>query len=86
MPALCRTAAHTAPAVPPAQKYRMYLKKIGGYSDKDKVDPDALQAIHEVIHPLSHPLAVALTAVVCVCCLMGPDALQGNHEVVDIIW
>lgn len=26
----------------------MYLKKIGGYSDKDKVDPDALQAIHEV--------------------------------------
>lgn len=32
----------------PVQKYRMYLKKIGGYSDRDKVDPDALQAIHEV--------------------------------------
>ena len=35
-------------SLPPLQKYRMYLKKIGGYSDKDKVDPDALQAIHEV--------------------------------------
>lgn len=29
------------------QKYRLYLKKIGGHSEKDRVDADALQALHE---------------------------------------
>jgi SHAQKYF class myb-like DNA-binding protein len=30
------------------QKYRLYLKKIGGYTEKDKVDHDDLQKLHEV--------------------------------------
>ena len=30
------------------QKYRLYLKKIGGYTEKDKVDHDELQKLHEV--------------------------------------
>eukprot|EP00890_Picochlorum_soloecismus_P001593 jgi/Picsp_1/2434/NSC_05895-R1_protein len=29
------------------QKYRLYLKKIGGYTEKDKVDHDELQKLHE---------------------------------------
>lgn len=29
------------------QKYRLYLKKIGGYTEKDKVDHDDLQKLHE---------------------------------------
>jgi SHAQKYF class myb-like DNA-binding protein len=29
------------------QKYRLYLKKIGGHSEKDRVDADVLQALHE---------------------------------------
>ena len=30
------------------QKYRLYLKRLGGFNEKDKVEPEALQAIHEV--------------------------------------
>ena len=29
------------------QKYRLYLKKIAGYQDKERIDPDVLQKIHE---------------------------------------
>lgn len=29
------------------QKYRLYLKKIGGYAERDRVDPDLLQRLHE---------------------------------------
>ncbi|GAB4823892.1 hypothetical protein N2152v2_010938 [Parachlorella kessleri] len=29
------------------QKYRLYLKRLGGFNEKDKVEPEALQAIHE---------------------------------------
>ncbi len=36
---------------PPArsrQKYRLYLRRLGGLSDRDRVDADALQRLHEV--------------------------------------
>ena len=39
-----------APVCPPwypPQKYRLYLKKIGGYTPQERVDSDALQALHE---------------------------------------
>lgn len=29
------------------QKYRLYLKKIGGHSEKDRIDADVLQSLHE---------------------------------------
>lgn len=29
------------------QKYRLYLKKIAGYQDKERINPDVLQRIHE---------------------------------------
>ena len=29
------------------QKYRLYLKKIGGHSEKDRIDPEVLQSLHE---------------------------------------
>lgn len=29
------------------QKYRLYLKKIGGYHEKDKIEAEVLQSIHE---------------------------------------
>lgn len=29
------------------QKYRLYLKKLGGYAEKDRIDSDVLQTLHE---------------------------------------
>lgn len=30
------------------QKYRLYLRRLGGVSERDRVDADTLQRLHEV--------------------------------------
>jgi hypothetical protein len=59
------------------QKYRLYLKKIGGHNEKDRVDADVLQALHEqnVQHmaaqqAMQHSMAAAT----------GPAGVGAHHH------
>ena len=36
------------------QKYRLYLKKLGGLTSNAKTTPEALQAIQQVMHSKTH--------------------------------
>ena len=56
LPALPCSLPLSSPVLPPRfpvisvapQKYRLYLRRLGGLSDKDRADADALQRLHEV--------------------------------------